>query len=329
LTQITPQRLFSEKQKSPAAEPMTLETLLGKYKWIENWITIPESPLGKMNGRTHGIAALKNGEIVVFHQADPALLHYSSGGILLKAWGNYPGAHGLTLIEEEGEELLWLVDQDIGEVVKATLDGRILLSLKKPNHEAYSTCNYVPTWAAVAEDRFGGNGDIWVADGYGASLVHRFDRSGNYLSTLDGKEGGGRFDCPHGLALDTRGREPEFYIADRGNRRFQVYGMDGTDRRTFGEGFLDSPDISTTLGDHLIIPELKAGITILNSTDEPVASLGVNPQVASLEGWPNNRKWVAEGAFNSPHSATTDPHGNIYIVEWITGGRVTKLERLS
>jgi len=88
LTQITQQRLFSEKQKSPAAEPMTLETLLGKYKWIENWITIPESPLGKMNGRTHGIAALKNGEIVVFHQADPALLHYSSGGILLKAWGN-------------------------------------------------------------------------------------------------------------------------------------------------------------------------------------------------------------------------------------------------
>jgi len=29
-----------------------------------------------------------------------------------------------------------------------------------------------------------------------------------------------------------------------------------------------------------------------------------------------------------PHSAAADAAGNIYVVEWITGGRVTKLEKV-
>lgn len=307
---------------------MVITTPAGKFRWIENWITIPDSPLGRSNGRTHGVAVLRSGAIVIFHQADPAVLFYSPNGELLNSWGHYPGAHGLTLVEENGGEFLWLVDQDSREVVKTSLDGRVLMSLPQPPHAAYREGRYIPTWAAVAGERFGGNGDIWVADGYGSSLVHRFDKTGNYIGTIDGTEGGGRFNCPHGLSLDTRRTEPEFYIADRGNRRFQVYGVDGFHRRTFGDGFLNSPDISASLGKGLIVPELTAGITILDENDHPAAALGFNADVQEKEGWPNDRRWVEEGKFNSPHSAAADSSGNIYVVEWITGGRVTKLERL-
>jgi hypothetical protein len=31
--------------------------------------------------------------------------------------------------------------------------------------------------------------------------------------------------------------------------------------------------------------------------------------------------------FNSPHAACFDREGSIYVVEWITGGRITKIER--
>jgi hypothetical protein len=202
------------------------------------------------------------------------------------------------------------------------------MSLPQPPHPEYASGNYIPTWAAVAEERFGGNGDIWVADGYGSHLVNRFNCSGTYLGTLDGSEGAGRFSCPHGLALDTRRSEAEFYIADRGNSRFQVYGMDGTYRRSFGADFLHSPDVSARMGDKLIVPELVAGITVLDAGDHLVARLGFQSGADSLQGWPNNREWVCEGKFNSPHSAAADSQGNIYIVEWITGGRVTKLERM-
>ena len=59
-----------------------------------------------------------------------------------------------------------------------------------------------------------------------------------------------------------------------------------------------------------------------------VASIGFQPNADANLGWPNNRAQVVEGKFNSPHSAATDVHGNIYVVEWFTGGRVIKLERL-
>jgi hypothetical protein len=131
------------------------------------------------------------------------------------------------------------------------------------------------------------------------------------------------------LALDTRRSEAEFYIADRGNSRFQVYSMDGTYRRTFGADFLHSPDVSTRMGDKLIVPELVAGITVLDAGDSLVARLGFQSGADSLNGWPNNREWVHESKFNSPHSAAADAQGNIYVVEWITRGRVTKLERIA
>ena len=299
---------------------MTITTPLGEYRWIENWITVPES----QNGRTHGVAVTKAGEVVIFHQANPAVLIYSPEGKQLNAWGDFPGAHGLTLVEENGVEYLWLTDQETQQVVKTTLDGKIVQSIPAPVHEAYAEKKYVPTWAAAGAD-----GEVWVADGYGAHLVHRYDKDGRQLQTIDGTDGAGHFKCPHGLALDTRREEPEIYIADRGNKRFQVYGLDGVFRRTFGSEFLTSPDVCFTSGEYLIVPELISRVSVLDRDDQPVALFGANDEVNQLAGWPNERENVVPGKFNSPHSATADRAGNIYVVEWIINGRVTKLDKIS
>jgi hypothetical protein len=82
------------------------------------------------------------------------------------------------------------------------------------------------------------------------------------------------------------------------------------------------------MGDKLIVPELVAGITVLDAGERLIGRLGFQPGVDSLQGWPNNREGVQEGKFNSPHSAAADAEGNIYVVEWIAGCRVTKLERM-
>src|SRR5690606_10100114 len=104
-----------------------------QYKWIENWAKIPDTQSGRENGRTHGVVVLKNGNVVVFNQADPAILIFNKDGKLISSWGyRFGGAHGLTVTEENGEEFLWLTDQYSGEVIKTTINGEIKLSINKP-----------------------------------------------------------------------------------------------------------------------------------------------------------------------------------------------------
>ena len=303
-----------------------LDTQAGKYVWHDQWLKVP-APASGHEGRTHGIVVTKSGEIVVFHQAVPAVAIYSAEGRLLRSWGDYAGAHGVTLVEEEGVEYLWLTDERTCIAEKLTLDGKVIQSLSKPFHSAYESGRYVPTWVAVNEVRHGGNGDIWVTDGYGSHLVHRYNAAGAYLQTIDGTEGGGRFDCPHGILFDPHKKEGELYIADRGNHRVQVYSADGKFKRIFGADFLTSPDGFAFFRDQLVIPELKGRITIVDAQDRFVAYLGDNEPICVVPGWPDQTP-LEPVKFNSPHAAAVDAEGNILVAEWRKGGRITKLEKL-
>jgi hypothetical protein len=298
------------------------------YEWIENWAHIPDTPSGKENGRTHGVVVSETGNVLVFNQANPAVLTFNPAGELIRTWGDrFLGAHGMTLVKEGDTEYLWLTDQTSCEVVKTTLDGQTVLNLERPALPVYEKANYAPTWVAVNEERFGGNGDIWVTDGYGSNYVHRYDKTGRYLNSINGEEGKtGAFSCPHGIWVDTRKKEPELYVADRSNHRVQVYDPQGTYKRAFGADLLTSPDGFVTHGEFLLIPELFARLTILDAHDELVCHLGENEPAVKLPGWPNlPAEQIQAGKFNSPHGMAADAQGNLYVVEWIVGGRITKL----
>ena len=86
------------------------------------------------------------------------------------------------------------------------------------------------------------------------------------MSTLSGDEGAGRFSCPHAVFIDRRGaKTPEVYIADRSNKRVQVYGLDGRFHRSFGEGFLNSPSGFAQWGDLLVVAELYGRLAALDA----------------------------------------------------------------
>lgn len=308
---------------------MLLESNGLRYQWIDNWITIPDTPSGRADGRTHGVAVSRTGDIFIFHQAAPAMLRYDAQGNLKESWGNdYPTAHGLTLVEEDGEEFLWLVDTDTARVVKTTLNGEVLQTIERPDHPGYAGgATYMPTWVAVNETRFGGNGDIWLADGYGSGMIHRHNAAGEYIGTITGKEGtGGQFKCPHGISFRYTDACNELMIADRGNRQIQVYDTEGKFMRAFGSDVLNSPCVVAFHHDHLVIPELYARVTILNADGQLIGYFGENENPKQFEGWPNvATSDIHPGRFNSPHSLAVDPDGNLFVVEWIISGRVTKL----
>jgi len=326
------------------------------YEWIENWAGVPDSDSARTGWSHHGVVITESGDVISFHQGEPKVLILDKDGNLKGSWETgLTEAHGMTLVKEGDEEFLWIADNGSkrqprfgydyppgsegrsGRVVKSTLDGRVVMNLQSPDHPVYGDSRYAPTNVAVNEERFGGNGDIWVGDGYGASYVHRFDREGNYLSSISGEEGAGRFSCPHGIFIDRRKSEPELYVADRANGRVQVYDLEGVFKRSFGSDYLTTPSAFVTHGDLLVIAELRARLVIVDLEDRFVTYLGDNLAVSDVDGWPNNRNEKGEivptsllepGKFNSPHGLAVDKDGNLYVAEWLIGGRFTKLARL-
>jgi len=213
------------------------------YRWEGDWAEIPSGETKGAGWAHHGVAVTAAGDVITFHPGDSTMLVLDSQGKLQASWSlPVADAHGITLVNEGGAEFLWIADNGrkrqpelayeyppssgpfSGKVLKTTLDGQIVTTLPKPDLEVYRMGDYSPTLVAVDEQRHGGSGDIWVSDGYGESYVHRYDKSGNYLGSINGEEGAaGRFDCPHGIFIDRRRAVPERHIADRANHRVQVY----------------------------------------------------------------------------------------------------------
>lgn len=325
------------------------------YIWHEPWAAVPD-PAAAREGWSHpGVAVTPAGEIVTIHPARPEVLFFSPEGRLLRSWmAPVVEGHGLAVTHEDGTPSLWIADPgskrmgaptyaphvEAGQVLKLTLDGEVVLSLARPTHPLYAQGKYSPTAVAVAEERFGGRGDLFVADGYGSSLIHHYDRAGTYLGTLDGTEGhDGRFATPHGVTVDWRKSEPELYIADRTNHRLQVYDLQGNWKRNVGESFLTSPSVFAFAGDRLIVGELRARLVVLDREDRVVDVLGANESVCTEPGWPNQTRATGEGVerttrlqpgrFNSPHGLAADATGNLYVAEWLIGGRYIKLAQVT
>jgi sugar lactone lactonase YvrE len=74
-------------------------------------------------------------------------------------------------------------------------------------------------------------GNIYVADGYGNSRVAKYDREGKWVRNW-GSTGTatGQFNTVHGIAIDAQNN---VYVADRGNRRIQVFDANGAFKAQF------------------------------------------------------------------------------------------------
>lgn len=330
-------------------------TIAGRqYRWLEGWGAAGHHDGSSDGWAHHGIVATEDGRIVTFSEVKPEVLILSPDGELLDRWAvEGVEGHGLALTQDSGgDELLWISDIGTknyraetgsyepgpaaplrGAVRAYSLDGTLRRTIGAPDLAVYRDGgDFCPAQVAVDEERFGGSGDIWITDCYGQALVHRFSSDGRYLQSLDGDEGSGRFAHAHSLFIDRRGDSPELWVADRRNRRIQVFTLDGEYLRTFGEDFFSTPGGFAQLGELVLVTELDERIVVLGPDHTPVDYIG--SVVDRGPGWPNAldadghpvRPHVEAGRPHTPHAIAVDRHGAIYMSEWLIGGRLVKLE---
>ncbi len=305
------------------------KTLLGKgeyvFEWVPNWAKLPA---GTSFGPMHGCVVVDSKDRVYLNtDTENAVMIFEADGRFVKSWGKefQGGAHGMCLRNEDGREVLYLTHLARHEVVKTTLDGEVLWALGYPEMSGIyqSKDQYKPTSVAI-----GPTGDIYVADGYGLSWVHHYDKDRNYLRSFGGPGGEtGKMNTPHGIWLDTRGKSPVLVVADRGNHRLQWFDLDGKFLSTLDQD-LRSPCHAQQHGDVLVVPDLEGRITLVDAQNHVLAQLGDNPDPAlrAQNGVPM-AKWK-DGEFLSPHCAAWDSKGNLYVMDWNSLGRITKLQRV-
>ena len=252
------------------------------------------------------------------------MIIYDRSGTVTDTWTHsWIGAHGLTIHDEGGEEVLYITDPDLHEVYKTTVDGKILRTYKVPVESGLydgKEDQYKPTETTIAP-----NGDLYIADGYGLNYILRYDHNGNYLGHFGGSgDGDEQFDCCHGVTLDERGSSPELLITSRSNNRFKRFTLDGEHIETIltPGSFICRPVIQ---GENLYFAVLATetwwsydGMVAVFDKDNKLVSLpgGAMPEYA--DGVIKAPKYDGQ-TFLNPHDVCIDRDENIYVTQWYSG----------
>ena len=249
------------------------------------------------------------------------VLIYDKSGKLLDSWGTtYPGAHGLTLKNEGGEDFLYIADNDRHEVIKTTIEGREVMKLPVPSDIYERKEDYIPTETAVAD-----NGDIYVADGYGQQHILHYDAQGRLKNVFGGRgDGSHRFSNAHGICIDGRGKEDSLLITDRMTNQLKRFSMGGQYLETIElpGAFICRPVIKD---DQVYLATIWSGdgspdtgfVSILDRENQLVSAPGGT--IPRYQKGTLNPIRQAFRIFHHPHDVCVDRDDNLYIPQWNSG----------
>ncbi|QDU12056.1 peptidase [Gimesia aquarii] len=305
-----------------------------KYEAIHGWGEVPKHIQW---GETHGVCVDEAGLIYVKHRSKnktpmDAIVVFSPEGKFVRSFGKeyHGGGHGIDVRKEGNEEFLYLSDTKHGVVAKTNLKGEVVWKISRPEtpeHYKKSNTRYSPTNVAFAPD-----GGVYVGDGYGSHFIHKYTKDGKFEFSWGGSgTEAGKMKTPHGMWLDERSGKPKIAVCDRANHRLQYFTLDGKHL-----GFVNTVSFPADIdirGDLMVVSDLHARVTLFDKNNKVITHLGYNQDWTNqvLDGFKvrkQPRLWKA-GRFIHPHDACFDGDGNLFVTEWVSVGRVSKLKKLS
>lgn len=308
----------------PNPETLVLGHNSHQYNLDVNWGKL--DPLRYPVKDCHEMVEDSKGRILLLtNETKNNVLVYDKSGKLLESWGTeYPGAHGLTLSKENGEDFLFISDNDRHQVIKTTIDGKVVMTLDYPKESGHyqRAEQYVPTEVTIAP-----NGDIYVADGYGEQWISQYSHDGVFIRSF-----GGRGSQPehlqnaHGICLDTRQpNKPTLIVSAREENAFKRYSLGGNYIETIPlpGAYVCRPVIH---GDYLYAAVLKSRVygddpsgfvTILDKQNKVVSNLAGSTPTYS-KGIPDEMYQTLK-VFIYPHDVCIDSDENMYVAQWNSG----------
>ena len=219
-------------------------------------------------GEVAGVALNSKGHLFVFSRGDttgPAygaaaaqLLEFSADGKFIREIGHHlyawSFAHSVK-VDKDGN--VWVADKGSDMVIKFNPEGRVAMVFgrkQEASDEGTEPLRHpkppLPPvdgmFRQVTDMAWDAAGNTYISDGYINSRVAKIDKDGNWLKSWgEPGDGPGQFNTPHSIAVDAEGR---VYVADRGNRRIQVFDGEGKFLRQITVDVPVDPDARPAIG---------------------------------------------------------------------------------
>ena len=291
----------------------------------------------------------------------PPVMEFDEDGNYVQGWGgpaagyDWPGSEHGIFVDHQG--YVWVGGQrDEDQILKFTRDGTFVMQIGRGGHEKTNrdTENFwKPADVFVSAD----TNELFVADGYGNKRIIVFDAdtgafrrmwgafgnvpSDDTVGTPADSETGGRdpnripakeidpsdpgppqFNTVHGVKVSNDGF---VYAADRGNKRVQVFTLDGTFvKQAFVDRWCEEPQCGNgqTVASIAFSADPEQRFLYVASRSPARIWVYDRQTLEPLDSF--GRPGVAPGEFYILHHMTSDSKGNLYASEVQDGRRVQK-----
>src|SRR5580692_2241692 len=211
-------------------------------------------PPGTNFGEVPGVAVNSKGHVFVFTRSNSAngpaygasaaqLLEFSPKGEYLREIGKglyaWSEAHSVRIDKDDN---IWAIDKGSDMIIKFNQAGRVVWTFgrrKEAADEGAKPWEHVNPPLPPIDGLFrqptdvawDSEGNFYITDGYVNSRVAKYDKNGDWVKSRgEPGTGPGQFHLPHAIVAD---RNNNLYVADRTNRRIQVFDTEGKFLRMF------------------------------------------------------------------------------------------------
>jgi sugar lactone lactonase YvrE len=297
LTQLARAQQSPRQQVDPQSQAQPQEI---PYRSAPDLLKVPPD---LYLGEVSGVAVNSKGHIFVFSRGNTTgaaygaaaaqLLEFDATGKYLREIGHnlYAWSFAHT-VKIDPHDNIWVTDKGSDMVVEFNPQGRVLMVFgrkQEASDEGTGPLKHVHPplppvdgmFRQVTDVAWDSVGNTYISDGYINSRVAKVDKDGKWLMSWgEPGDGLGQFNTPHSIAVDAR---DQVYVADRGNRRIQVFDGEGHFLRQMTIDVPVPPDARPAIGNK---PTATTGTMAPGAPWAICITPGPNQVLYSADGYP-------------------------------------------